>query len=229
MASASSLGQQHEHDRAVVAGCSGCFSDLALGDVPLVADPDRDRRAPSVVGASSPQWRSNFRGVLLLPWTSLRPASSSSTTCWSQSLRSATYAQRRSRIDGAPLVELLGPLGAFVGLEPELVAELHDPALARRAPPCTRGTSLRSLRSVGGQVLDEKVGDDRRGRSHARVADAVVRELRDQEHQRACSRLELTVGGSVVESSDELVDLLQEHAALEHAGATPIGRRSHRR
>ena len=122
-----------------------------------------------------------------------------------------------SRIDGAALVEVLGPLGAFFGLEPELVAELHDAALVDELVEDS-GTSLRSLAPSSAR------SSTRRSARTGAVARTPVSptpscgscEIRKTSAR--CSGLQLAVGGAVVESADELVDLLEQHAALQHAG-----------
>ena len=55
------------------------------------------------------------------------------------------------------------------------------------------GNVLAEPGAVGGEILDEEVGEDWRGGAHAGVADAVVRELGDEEHERSSSRLQLAV------------------------------------
>ena len=216
MLSASTLGQQHEHDGALVSGRGRRLLHLRLGHVPLVADPDRDRRPIDASARRRPSAASSFRGVLLSPWTSLSPASASSTARRSHSLRSCDIRAASSWIGSSALVEVLRPLGAFFGLKPELVTELHDPTFLDELLENARNVLAQPL-AVGREVLDEQVGDHRRCRADARVADAVVRQLRDEEDERADARLELAVGRAVIEAPDELVDLLQQHAALQHA------------
>ena len=82
----------------------------------------------------------------------------------------------------------------------------------------TRGTSLRSLAPSVAR------SSTRRSARIGAVARTPVSptpscgscEIRNTSAR--CSGLQLAIGGSVVEAADELVDLLEEDAALEHAG-----------
>ena len=126
---------------------------------------------------------------------------------------------RRVVMDGrSALVEVLRPLRSFFCLKPVLVtSQLDEPSLFEELLENARHFPAQPL-AVGREILDEEVGDHRGCRAEARVADAFVRELADEEDDRAYARLELAIGRPVVEPSDELVELLQEDAALQHAG-----------
>ena len=87
---------------------------------------------------------------------------------------------------GTALVELLGPLGTLGGLEPELVAELHDPALLDQFLHHPEDV-LAELGAVGCEVFDEEVGEYGRCGAHTGVADPVVRELGNEKYQRSGS------------------------------------------
>ena len=93
---------------------------------------------------------------------------------------------RRVLMDGSSaLVEVLRPLSSFFGLEPVLVtSQLDEPSLFEELLENTRHFPAQPL-AVGREVLDEQVGDHRGCRSESRVADAFVRELADQEDERA--------------------------------------------
>ena len=137
-------------------------------------------------------------------------------------MRSCAMRAASSWIGGSALVEVLRPLRSFFGLKPVLVAsQLDEPAFLEELLENSRHVSAQPL-AVGREILDEEVGDQRGCRAEAGVADAFVRKLADQEDERADARLELAVGRSVIEPADELVDLLEQDAALQHARRTLI-------
>ena len=94
---------------------------------------------------------------------------------------------------------------------------------ADRAPAVTRassssGTRLRSSAPSSSEVLDQEVGDERsRGAKAGLAADRAARQLADEEDQRTDPRLQTRRRPLGAQAADELVDLLEQDSALQHA------------
>ena len=172
----------------------------------------------STTGSSCPQCTSNLRGVLLVAVNELDPGECVvDRTSRSHSLRSWTCERRRRGSRRAGWLKSFVPLGALFGLEAELVAELHQAALLRRAPSRSSGTRLRS------RAPSVDRSSTRRSAMNGAVARTPVSppacvgscEMRNTSAQ--VRDLSSPSGAPSSQAADQLVDLLEQHAALQHA------------
>ena len=148
---------------------------------------------------------------------SLSPPSALSTACDEPLVAELVHAAGVVADGGEAAAVVLLPLGALLGLEPVLVVDAHEPALGHELVE-QLGDALAELGAVVGEVLDEEVGEERGGGPQPGLAaDGAARDLGDEEDQRADPGLQLAVGALGAQAADELVDLLEQHAALQHA------------
>ena len=211
------LGQEHEHDRALVAGLGGRLLHRRLGDRPLVADPHRDVALVEPTARPGPSGWSILRGVLLAAVGELESAERRVDGRDEPLAAELVHPGGVVADGGEPAPVVLLPLGALFGLEPVLVVDAHEPALGDERVE-QLGHALAELGAVVGEVLDEEVGEERRGGAQPGLAaERAAGNLRDQEDRARRSGPSARRRRPRSQAADELVDLLEQHAALQHA------------
>ena len=189
-------------------------SKFLLAGRPTIADPDGNAVAVDTGGVCS-RWMIRERGSLAAP-------------CMTSDVRTiaigfgveqpvAPNLDVASSFDsfGLAVAELAVPLAAFLGLKAVLVADPHQDALSIRASE-RRLDRAAQLAVVGGQIIDQQVGNVLLGGANADVGACFSRELADQENEAADATRQLAFRRSHPRVDDALVDFAEKHARVHH-------------